>query len=71
VVAVNDAGGAVLFGATQDRGAWAITIFHQLLQHKKITVYCNGEDMVEDWLTSLVAQWKDVGAELRSVDAAG
>lgn len=64
VVAVNDARGAVLLGATQDRGAWAITIFHEQLPKGKITEYCNSEEMVEDFVRGLAEIWGDVAREL-------
>jgi hypothetical protein len=64
IVAVNDARGSVLFGATRDRGAWAVTIFHDGLPNKKVTEYCNSEEMLDSWLAGLAEIWMDVGAEL-------
>lgn len=66
VVAVNNSSGSVLFGATRDRGAWAVTIFHDMLPTKKITEYCNSEDMLESFLAGLAEIWRDVGAELEA-----
>lgn len=65
VIAVVDSGGAVLFGATPDRGAWAITFFHKGLATGKMTEYCNSEEMLENFLAGQVEIWRDVGAELK------
>lgn len=65
VVVVNDSGGSVLFGATRDRGAWALTFFHEMLPNKRVTDYCNGEEMLESWLEGQIEIWTDVEAELR------
>ena len=68
VVLVNQAGGSVLFGATRDRGAWAITIFHDLLPNKKQTEYCNSVDMFDSWLNGLCEIWGDVAVELAAAE---
>lgn len=69
VVAAVDSGGSVLFGTTRDRGAWALTFFHDQLPNKKMTVYCNSEEMLESFVSGQVEIWRDVGAELRGSKA--
>ena len=69
IVAVNDSGGGLLIGGTRDRGAWAITFFHDELPVKKLTEYCNSEEMLDDWLSKLVEIWRDVAAELQATKA--
>lgn len=64
IVAVTDAGGGVLFGATRDRGAWAITVFHEELPAKKQTDYCNSPEMLEDFVRGLAEVWADIAKEL-------
>lgn len=66
VVAVNDALGSVMFGATRDRGAWSVTIWHTQLGNKPQTDYCNSEDMLIDWVTGLAEFWEDVASEIRA-----
>lgn len=66
VVAVNDAGGAVLFGATRDRGAWAITFFHDLVPKNDRTRYCNDEDEVNDFLKQWIEFWQAVVEEQKA-----
>lgn len=68
VVAVNDAKGAVLFGGTQDRGAWSVTIFHEGLPSKRKTEYCNSEEMLDSFVQGLAEIWGDIARELSSED---
>lgn len=66
VVAVVDAGCAVLFGTTRDRGAWAITFMGETIPGGKSTVYQNNEDDLNDWLLEWAENWEGVVEELKS-----
>lgn len=64
VVAVNRAGGSVLFGATRDRGAWAITVWHPQFGDKPRTEYCNSEEMLSGFVADFANIWEAIADEL-------
>lgn len=66
VKAVNRAGGSVLFGATRDRGAWCVTIWHPELGSKGRPEYCNTREMLPDFITDLANMWEAIAEELTS-----
>lgn len=62
--AVNRAGGSIMFGATRDRGAWVVTIWHPQLGDKGKPEYCNSREMLPDFVTDLANMWETVAEEI-------
>lgn len=66
VVAVNDFGCAVLFGATRDRGAWALTFMGDVLPNKRQTDYQNDPEELNTWLLWWVENWEGLVEETKA-----
>lgn len=66
VVAVSRCGGAVLFGATRDQGAWALRFNHDEIPGRGKTIYEGDEDLLNQVLEYWVDWWEGYVDELEA-----
>lgn len=65
VVAVNAAGGSVLFGASRKRDVWGMTFFHDRFGGKGTKPeWCPLEDEVNTWLLEWAESWEAIAEEI-------
>lgn len=68
LTAITDAGGNVLFGATRDRSAWVLTVWHPQLGDKPASEYCNSGRELAGFVESRADFWEAVAKELGTAE---